>query len=95
LVLRKTVTGILVGPCLAPVPGRTEQKYWIKLRGTGPVYTVADLEFVDEKGTVWPKGSDLEGDIRFDDVRHRVIVSLRRNGEALPMNGSYRYKMEA
>src|SRR5262249_3906647 len=92
LELRETTTGILLGPCAAPVPGRTEGKVWIRLKGPGPIYSAGDLEFVDEQGKPGQQPRDLTGSITVDSARHKVIVRLAGEGQALPLNGSYRVK---
>jgi hypothetical protein len=106
LVLRETETGLFVGPCAVPVhdepkywikgpcavAGRSESKYWIRLTGEGPLYSPAQLAFLDENGNELPGDGDLEGELRVDQTQRRVLVNLRLRGEAMMVNGSYRLK---
>jgi len=91
LALRRTWAGILLGPCITPYPGKTQENYWIQLKGPGPSYSSQEVEFVDAQGHSVGQGK-LEGEIRLEPGRKRVFVNLRLRGEPFSLNGSYRYK---
>jgi hypothetical protein len=89
--LRHVTTGLLAGPCIPAYPGRISDKYWIRLEGEGPSYSMRQLSFVDSDGKAIPAADSLHGEVRLDRTKHLIIVDIRQGELKMPYNGSYRY----
>ena len=86
--------GVTLGSC-GFVTG-AYANYVINLEGEGPVYTIEQIEFVNEQGKpdTYLKDS-LKGEVILDDSKRRVTIKLYRNGYPFEINGTYRYRTKS
>jgi len=83
--------GLTIGPC-GFVTG-AYANYSIRLNGPGPIYSVDQIEFLNEKGELDQyAGKGLSGEVRVDLTRKFVTIDLQRGGYDFEINGRYRYR---